>query len=151
MSEPQPIDHMDTPGEYRQQVRAGVLNRVGGSGRPVADRAQLVGSWDVTLVELTGPQSEPTFVYRLGRDGTAAIEVAGQADSASAGEWRLNPDGTFSLLLWCPPMPEFGIDEPQRDEDRRHLAALKDGRIVAWNGDGSSVLLLSPRSDGGRA
>jgi hypothetical protein len=82
-------------------------------------------------------------VYRLRPDGTAVVEMAEQPPSA--GEWRLNLDGTFGLLRWCPPIPEYGITEPQFDEDRRHLAALADGRLVAWNGDGSSVLLLSPR------
>lgn len=141
--EPAPIDHKDAPGEYRQLVRAGVFARVGGSGRAVADRGELIGDWDVAFVGPAGGESEPAFVYRLRPDGGATLEMAGQPPSA--GEWRLNPDGTFSLLMWCPADPEFGMPEPQLDEDRRHLAALPHGRLVAWNGDGSSVLLLSPR------
>lgn len=144
MGEPAPIDHKDEPGEYRSRVRTGVFTRVGCPGLPVASRDQLVGSWDVAFVGL-GPAPTPMFVYHLRGDGTAAIEMAGQAEPPSAAEWRLNADGTFSLLRWCPADPEFGMPEPQLDEDRRHLAALADGRLVMWNGDGSSVLLLSPR------
>lgn len=141
--EPAPIDHMDTPGEYRQQVRAGVFGRMGTPGRAVGDRKELLGDWDVGFVGLAGGEPEPAFVYRLRPDGGAVVEMPGQPPSL--GEWRLNPDGTFSLLTWCPADPEFGMPEPQLDEDRRHLAALPNGRLVTWNGDGSLVLLLSPR------
>jgi hypothetical protein len=87
----------------------------------------------------------PAFVYRLHGDGTSSVEVVGLGGEPAAGQWRLNPDGTLSLLSWCPADPEFGIDEPQLDEDRRYVAALAGGRLVAWNGDGGSVLLFSPR------
>ena len=67
--------------------------------------------------------------------GIWVMRVANEATEVAAS--RVRGDG-------CPPMPELGIDEPQRDEDRRLLAALPGGRLVAWNGDGSSALLLSP-------
>lgn len=147
MKEPAPIDHKDEPGEYRRQVRDGVFSRVGVPGQPVNDGRQLVGVWDVYFVWLDGPQGEPMFVYRLDKGGTATVKATDSQDAPSSGEWRLNQDGTFSLLTWCPADPEFGIPEPQLDEDRRHIAALPEGRLVVWNGDGSSVLLLSPRDE----
>jgi hypothetical protein len=147
--EPSPIDHMDEPGEYREQVRAGVFSRFGVLGRPVEDCGHLAGAWDVYFVSLVGPDPNPAFLYRLDEGGRAALEMIGQPGPPTAGEWRLNPDGTFSLVQWCPHLPELGILEPQLEEDRRHVAALPDGRLVAWNGDGSSVLLLSPRQERG--
>ena len=147
MDEASPIDHKDEPGEYRAQVRAAVFGRVGGTGQPVTSEEQLVGSWDVVVVGPAGPLPGPAFVYRLGGEGDSVVEVVGQSEKPSAGEWRLNPDATFSLLTWCPPDPEFGIDDPQLDEDRRHVAALADGRVVMWNGDGSLVLLLATQSE----
>ncbi len=84
------------------------------------------------------------FVYHLRADGSSLIETtAGGGTHRDTGEWRLNRDGTFSLLTRCPPAPEFGIDEPQMEEDRRLVAALTDGRLVMWNGDGSLLLVLS--------
>jgi hypothetical protein len=147
MGEASPIDHKDEAGVYRAQVRAAVFGRLGGTGQPVTSQEQLVGSWDVVVVGPAGPLPGPTFVYRLGGDGNSVVEVVGQSGTLSAGEWRLNPDATFSLLTWCPPEPEFGIDDPQLDEDRRYVAALADGRVVMWNGDGSLVLLLAPQRE----
>jgi hypothetical protein len=144
MDEPAPIDHKDETGEYRDQVRAGVFSRVEAPGQPVASRDQVAGSWDVAFVGL-GPAPTPMFVYHLREDGKATIEVVAQAGLTSVGEWRLNPDGTFSLLTRYPPDPALGIDEPQTEDDRRHVAALPGGRLVMWNGDGSLTLLLSPR------
>jgi hypothetical protein len=146
MDKPAPTDHKDELGAYRSQVRAGVFARIGCAGVSVASRDQLTGSWDVAVVGL-GPAPAPIVVYHLREDGKAAIEVVGQLGPPSAGEWQFNPDGTFSMLTWCPPDPEFGIDESRPDEDRRHLAALPDGRLAMWNGDGSMVLLLSPRRE----
>ncbi len=142
-----PIDHKDEAGEYRAQVRAAVFGRAGETGQPVTSREQLVGSWDAVVVGLAGPLPVPAFVYRLGGGGDSVVEVVGQSGTPSAGEWRLNPDATFSLLTWCPPQPEYGIDDPQLDEDRRHVAALADGRVVMWNGDGSLVLMLAPQGE----
>ena len=86
----------------------------------------------------------PMFVYHLRADGSSVIETtAGGGAHRDAGEWRLNRDGTFSLLTSCPPAPEFGIGEPQLDEERSFVAALADGRLVMWNGDGSLLLVLS--------
>jgi hypothetical protein len=84
------------------------------------------------------------FVYHLREDGSSVIETtAGRGRHRNTGEWRLNRDGTFSLLTWCPPDPEFGIDKAQLDEERSFVAALADGRLVMWNGDGSLLLVLS--------
>jgi hypothetical protein len=146
MDKPAPIDHKDEPGAYRSQVRAAVFTRIGCAGLSVASRGQLTGSWDVAVVGL-GPAPAPIFAYHLREDGKAAIERVGQLGPPSTGEWQPNPDGTFSMLTSCPLDPEFGIDESSSDEDRRHVAALPDGRLVIWNGDGSMVLLLSPRRE----
>src|SRR5688500_5855589 len=106
--EPAQIDSKDSPGEYRDQVRADGLRRAGGPGRAVTNPAELVGDWQVAFVGDEGEPPEPAFVYRLGADGTASFEMAGHPPDA--GGWRLNPGGSLSLLRWCPPMPELGID-----------------------------------------
>jgi hypothetical protein len=147
-NEPRPIDHKDEPGDYRQKVREGVEKRVGMRGQPITRPDELVGSWDVAADTSFGElPPKPMFVYHLRADGSSIVEttVGGGTGGThrDTGEWRLNRDGTFSLLTWCPPAPEFGIDEPQLEEDRRHVAALADGRLVMWNGDGSSLLVLS--------
>ena len=145
MAEPAPVDHKDTPGEYRQQVRELVFRRVGSRGEPVTSPHKLVGVWDVAFVGLNPSDLKPLVVYSLAKDGTATIQVVGQPDLTSSDQWRLNSDGTFSILTWCPPNPRFGIIEPQLDEDRRHIAALPTGQLVAWDGDGGSLYLFSPR------
>jgi hypothetical protein len=146
--EPPAIDHKDEPGEYRDKVREGVWKRIGMQGQAVTSRDELVGSWDVAVDTSFGKvPPEPMFVYHLRTDGSSVIETtAGGKTHQDTGKWRLNDDGMFSLLTWCPPAPEFGIDEPQLDEDRRHVAALTDGRLVMWNGDGSFLLVLCQRS-----
>ncbi|MGC1276093.1 MAG: hypothetical protein WBC44_20510 [Planctomycetaceae bacterium] len=144
MIEPNPIDHKDEVGDYRHRVREYVFERAGGTGHPVSDPAELVGEWDVTFLGV-GQSGVLALVYHLRADGSATVEPSDGSWPASSDEWRLNQDGTFSLLTWCPADPDYGIDEPQLDEDRRHLAALADGRLVTWNGDGSSAFLLTPR------
>jgi hypothetical protein len=144
-NEPLPVDHKDEPGDYRQQVREGVEKRVGMRGQPVTGPDELVGSWDVAADTSLGElPPKPMFVYHLHTDGSSVVETtAGDRMHRNTGEWRLNSDGTFSLLTWCPPDPEFGIDKPQLDEERNFVAALADGRLVMWNGDGSLLLVLS--------
>jgi hypothetical protein len=145
-----PVDHKDTPGEYRQRVRAAVLGRVGAQGSAVTSREKLVGGWLVSFVGFQGQNPKQTFVYRLTSDGKAAVEMAGQPPSTED-EWRLNDDGSFSMLVWVAAMPEYGLPDPTYEEVRMHLAALPDGRLVLWNGDGSLVKLLSPLQKDGRA
>ena len=152
MDKPAPTDHKDERETYRSQVPAAVFTRIGGPGLSVASRGQLTGDWHVAVVGL-GPASAPIFVYHLCEDGKAAIEVVGQPGPSSTSKLQLNPDGTFSMLTSCPPDPQFGIDESRPGEDRRHVAALPEGRQVRWNDEGSMVLLLSPRRErcqGGR-
>lgn len=117
-------------------------------GQAISSRDGFVGSWDVAVDTSFGKlPPEPMSICHLGADGTCVTETtAGGATHRDIGQWRLNGDGTFSLLTWCPPDPEFGIDEPQLDEDRRHVAALADGRLVMWNGDGSLLVVLSRRT-----
>ncbi len=148
--EPVPVDHKDKPGKYRQQVRAGVFSRVGAQGRPVASREPLVGDWAVSFVGLHGEKLEQRFVYRLKPDGSAVIEMNPEPPSTE-NKWRLNEDGSFSMLVWVAAMPEYGLPDPCHEEERMHLAALPHGRFVLWNGDGSLVELLSPLPDGGNA
>jgi hypothetical protein len=138
---------MDEPGEYRSKVRKEVWKRVGMRGQAVSSRDDLVGSWDAAVDTSFGKlPPEPAFVYHLRADGSCVIETTtGGKTHQNTGKWRLNEDGTFSLLLWCAPDPEFGIEEPQLDEDRRHIAALADGRLVMWNGDSSLLVILSGR------
>jgi hypothetical protein len=144
-NERRPIDHKDDPGDYRQTVREGVEKRVGMRGQPVTRPDELVGSWEVAADTSLGKlPPKPLFVYHLREDGSSIIETtAGGGTHRNTGEWRLNRDGTFSLLTWCQPDPEFGIDKPQLDEERSFVAALADGRLVMWNGDGSLLLVLS--------
>jgi len=142
MDEPPPIDHKDEPGEYRRAVREHVIRRAGGSGRPVADRSELVGEWVGSALS-TG---KAIFAYGFRDDGTATFGSADGSWPAAEGEWRLNADGALSLLEPCAYDAEFGIEDSQLVEERRHLAALDDGRFVMWNGDGSLVIVLSRRS-----
>jgi hypothetical protein len=144
MAEPGPIDMKDIPGPYRDEVRAAVLGRLGGGG-PLARPEELTGSWDVAFDRSLGGATQPAFVYHLRPDGTSEVEVAGGEVGPTTGHWSLNPDGTFSLMTWCPPLPEVAIPEWGMEEARFHLAGLADGRRVIWDGDGSLVLVLSPR------
>lgn len=143
-----PIDHKDEPGEYRQRVRSNVFDRVGVRGEPVASADQFVGSWRVHFVGMRGETSGQSSVYRLSTGGRAVVESAGQPP-AENDRWRLNADGSVSWLVWCAAMPEYGLPEPTYQEQRMHAAALSDGRLVLWNGDGSLVKLLSPLQPGG--
>jgi hypothetical protein len=145
-----PVDHKDTPGGYRQQVRANVLGRVGAQSSAVTSREKLVGDWLVSFVGFQGQEPKQALVYRLTSDGKAAVEMTGQPPSKED-EWRLNDDGSFSMLVWVAAMPEYGLPDPTHEEQRMHLAALPDGRLVLWNGDGSLVKLLSPLQKDGRA
>jgi hypothetical protein len=138
-----PVDHKDEPGEYRQQVRAAVFDRAGVQGRPVASRDELVGDWLVSFVGSHGTSPKPTLVYRLRSDGGAVIERDGEPPSAE-NQWRLNDDGSFSLLVCTAAMPEHELPEPTHEERRMHAAVLPGQCIVLWNGDGSLVELLSP-------
>ena len=146
--EPPAIDHMDEPGEYRNRVREGVLKRVGVQGQPVTSRDELVGSWDVAADTSFGKlPPDPMFVYHLRDDGSCVIEttVGGQRHR-DTGKWRLNGDGTFTLLTDCPPDPSTpGLEQGAVDESRYFLLGLSDGRRVLWNGDGSLLLVLSGR------
>jgi hypothetical protein len=139
MTEPGPID---ATGQFQDGVRAAVLGRFGGGG-PLTRAEELVGTWDVAFERSAA--GEPAFVYHLRDDGTSEVEVAGGGAGPSVGHWSLNPDGTFSLLTWCPPLPEVAIPEWGMEEARFHLAGLPDGRRVVWNDDGSRVLVLSRR------
>jgi hypothetical protein len=74
--------------------------------------------------------------------------MTGQPPSTE-NEWRLNEDGSFSMLVWIAAMPEYGLPDPSHEEQRMHLAELPDGRFVLWNGDGSRVELLTPMQKDG--
>ena len=141
MDEATPIDHKDEPGDYRRGVREYVIQRTGASGSPVADRRELVGEWIGTALS-TG---RALFAYGFRDDETATFGSADGTWPSAEGEWRLNRDGTLSLLEPCAADAEFGIEDSQLVEERRHLAALDDGRLVTWNGDGSLVIVLSRR------
>jgi hypothetical protein len=146
--EPPPIDHMDEVGAYRERVREGVMKRVGMQGQPVASRDALVGSWDVAAATSLGKAPpEPRFVYHLGADGGCVIETTvGGRTHRDTGKWRLNGDGTFTLLIDCPPDPSTpGLEQGAVDESRYFLLGLPDGRRVLWNGDGSLLLVLTAR------
>lgn len=141
MDDAPPIDHKDEPGDYRRGVREYVIQRTGRAGRPVADRSELVGEW-IGTAHSTG---QAIFAYGFREDGTATYGSADGSWPAGEGEWRLNRDGTLSLLEPCAYDAEYGIEDSQLIEERRHLAALDDGRLVTWNGDGSLVIVLSRR------
>jgi hypothetical protein len=146
-----PVDHKDRPGDYRQLVRAAVFSRVGAEGIAVASREKLVGDWLVSFVGLQGEKLKQVFVYRLKPDGKATIEMTGQPPSTE-NKWRLNKDGSFSMLHWTAAMPDYGLPDPTHEEVRMHLAALPERRFVLWNGDSSIVELLSPlQNNGGSA
>jgi hypothetical protein len=115
-------------------------------GQPVTNRDDLVGSWDVASETSFGKQPpQPLFVYHLRADGSCVIETTlGGRTHQDTGKWRLNDDGTFTLLIDCPPDPATpGLEHGAVDESRYFLLALRDGRRVLWNGDGSLLLVLS--------
>jgi hypothetical protein len=143
-----PVDHKDAPGDYRSAVRSGVFQRVGAAGAAVLSREQIVGDWTVSFVGVHGEKRGKPTVYRFRPDGQAIIEMEGQPPS-TRNEWRLNVDGTFSLMVWCDAMPKYGLLEPGLEEDRMHLAVIEGGSLVLWNGDGSLVKMLSRHSEGG--
>jgi hypothetical protein len=146
--EPLVIDHMDEPGEYRARVREAVLKRLGTEGAPVAGREAMVGSWDVAFAASFGKlPPEPRCVYHLRADGGCTIETAAAGHThRDTGRWRLNADGTFTLLIDCRPDPSTpGLERGGVDESRYFLLGLADGRRVMWNGDGSLLLVLSSR------
>jgi hypothetical protein len=146
--EPPAIDHMDEPGAYREKVREGVMKRIGMQGQPVTSRDELVGSWDVAADTSLGKLPlEPMFVYQLRQDGSCVIEtILGGSKHQDTGKWRLNGDGTFTLLAEIPPDPSTpGLEKGAAEENKYFLLALPDGRRVIWNGDGSLVMVLSGR------
>jgi hypothetical protein len=147
-TEPRPIDEKDEAGDYRQRVREGVEKRIGMQGQPITSADELVGSWDVAADTSMGKlPPEPMFVYHLRREGSCVMEMtAGGRTHRDTGNWRLNGDGTFTLLTDCPPDPSTpGLEDGAVDEARYFLLGLPDGRRVLWNGDGSSLLVLSGR------
>jgi hypothetical protein len=146
--EPPAIDHMDEAGAYRDKVREGVVKRVGMQGQPITGRDELVGSWDVALDTSFGKEPpEPRFVYHLRVDGSCVFETAVVGRThRDTGKWRLNGDGTLSLLIDCPPDPSTpGLEQGAVDESRYFVLGLPDGRRVLWNGDGSLLFVLAGR------
>jgi hypothetical protein len=137
----EPIDHKDRPGTYRSEVRSAVFQRVGAAGSRISSREQIVGDWGVNFVGRHGEKLGKQTVYRFRPDGQAVIEMEGQPPS-TRNEWRLNADGSFSLMLWYDATPKYGILEAGREELRLHPAILEGGNVVLWNGDGSLVKLL---------
>lgn len=150
-SEPRLIDHKDEYGEYRNRVRANVLSEVGaqGQGEPITSRDQLIGWWDVDAVYINEPP-EPLFIYHLRADGSCIIKIVNgrkKEEDNTKVRWKLNDNGTFSLFFEYPPDPSIpGFENAAIEEQRRFLLGLREGRRVLWNGDGSSVSLLSPRA-----
>lgn len=135
------IDHKDEPGDYRDRVRAVVLKPFGGRSRRITRPEQLVGDWDVCWM---GPVDYKR-IDQLRADGTYCRKVLDSPIGPSIGEWRLHPDGSYGEFCWCAPNPELGILEPTLDEEKYFIAAISDKRMVTWNGDGSWVLLWTPR------
>ena len=147
-NEPRQIDAKDEPGAYRAQIRDNVMRRVGMHGEPVSDRSLLIGFWDVTVDMSMGHlPPEPFGAYNLKFDGSCDIETAiGDQMLKSTAWWRLNADGTFSLFVSCSPDPSVpALENGAIDEQRYFLMRMPDGRQALWNGDGSVLLLLSPK------
>src|SRR6516162_63421 len=93
--EPKPIDHQDEPGEYRDRVREGVMQRVGMQGQPITSRDEMVGTWDAAIDTSFGKSPpEPMFVYHLDADGRCVIEITlASGTIGNTGTWQLNEDG----------------------------------------------------------
>jgi hypothetical protein len=138
MDDAGPVDNKDKPGEYRERVRQDVFRRVGAIGAPITSAQQVVGDWAVHSIGVRGERRVAGFSLRLEPNGHAVIAHP-QRSPSPHDEWRVNQDGSFSLIEWCPPMPQYGITEPQLEEIRRHAAVLPDGSVVIWNGDASVV------------
>ena len=139
-----PIDHEDEREEHCRELREHVFARVGARGTAIASPQQMVAEWVVRFVGFRGEKQEPAYSIRLESSGHAVLEYPERPPSPED-KWRVNSDGSFSLIFWCPPMPEYGIEEPQLDEMRKHAAVLPDGCVLMWNDDASVVEQWSPR------
>src|SRR5687768_7657785 len=107
--------------KYRKQVRGSVEERLGARGRSVRDRAEMVGRWRADFDEsLIRRRTKPSFIYTFRDDGSALVEGPGGKDR-SHGRWRLNKNGSFSLILEIEPDPEYGIEPGTTEEFRYHL------------------------------
>lgn len=133
-----PIDSKDKPGTYRNDVRETIFSLVGERGVPLASASQFIGEWTVSFVKADKQRTDAGYTYHLHSDGKATVNHS-ERPPCPEDKWKLNSDGSLSLIYWTPPMPELQIEEPQILEIRMHAAILPNGSIVCWNGDGSIV------------
>lgn len=139
-----PIDHKDSDPEYRGLVRKNVESIVGEPLLEVVDRQLLVGRWQVTFPAVPSLNQNPA-IYEFQEDGTFSTSY-GPEDEEHPSHWRVERGEAMLKTTWCPPIPEYEIEEGTYSGETYHCAWLASGRFVLWNGDDSAVQLFSPIS-----
>lgn len=135
-----PIDHKDSDPEGRELVRRGIEDLIGEPLLPVTDVTQIVGRW---LLSFPGSKvSPPGTPYEYYANGTYAVG-AKQTSHRPADKWRIEDAEAMVVTTWCPPMPDYGIEDGFYSEEAFHCAVLASGGFVRWNGDGSLVQLFT--------
>ena len=139
-----PIDEKDEPGKYRAGVRHSIEQRFG-VGTRLSDSSAMVGNWDASFDRSYAQlPPKPFCIYEFQKNGKCTIGVVGGAIPPGEGTWRVNPDGTFTILHVVPPDPTVtGLENGAIEEVRQHAMLLSDGRCVLWNGDASVVQVLT--------
>jgi hypothetical protein len=136
------IDHKDESGEYRESVLHDVLSLFEAAASPVSNRSEMVGTWRLLPPPDDSFPDFPVIHYEFLESGEWKSTSRG-SPSDPRNKWRLNEDGTLSLLRWTP-CPHGIRGEPGHEEQRLFVRALADGQRVLWNGDGSLIKVLQP-------
>ena len=116
----EPVDHKDSSLNYREEVWTAVSEVLSSSLHSVQNADSLVGDW-----RLTYHSSKREVTYRFSQDKSLSIGI----------------DGSESQVM-------FAVDKPgvvNVDGETYHCAFTTDGKLVIFNGDGSSI------KTGGRA
>lgn len=102
---------------------------------PVASPADLLGQWDMRFAGPTG-SDRVQWSYVFEPDGSVAV-------ANEQWRWKLNEDGTLSLIVSLPPGPATDVAEDSEELVFPFQAA--DGRIILANDDTSVVEVLTKR------
>jgi hypothetical protein len=132
-----PIDHNDSDDRYRESVRRHIAAAHNVTLSDLSDPDLLIGKW-----QHSAPQS-PNFkpkTISFYPDGT--FQIANSRSDGPKSKWQVTAD-TYTQTIWCPPMPEYGVDEGCWTQDVFHCAMIDRDRLILWNGDGSVVWLFT--------
>ncbi|WP_146523630.1 hypothetical protein [Stieleria varia] len=135
-----PIDQKDSDAEYRALVRDGIAKSLGVTLNDLSDPDILVGEWEHTIPQM--PERKPTTIT-FRPDGT--FKTPASRDDIPVPKWEVTTQ-TYVQTTWCPPMPEYDIEEGFWTQDAFLCAMIDRDRVVVWNGDGSVVWLFTRKS-----